>query len=114
MKGRGHSARAIARELSLARNTVLRYLKSPEVIKPQPRPDAPGHLSRMEPPAVLQPSPSIDVHSATTTGQFSGKGFCNSCGWRCRAVVIERAESVGNSPRSTGQLSSGLPAATEA
>ena len=29
MKGRGHSARAIARELGLARNTVLRYLKSP-------------------------------------------------------------------------------------
>ena len=38
MKGRGHSARAIARELGLVRNTVLRYLKSPEVIKPQPRP----------------------------------------------------------------------------
>ena len=38
MNGRGHSARAIARELDLARNTVLRYLKSPEAIKPHPRP----------------------------------------------------------------------------
>ena len=30
MKGAGYSAREIARELGLARNTVLRYLKSPE------------------------------------------------------------------------------------
>ena len=37
MHGQGHSAREIARELGLARNTVLRYLKSPEAIKPQPR-----------------------------------------------------------------------------
>ena len=38
MRGRGHSARDISRELGLARNTVLRYLKSPEAITPQPRP----------------------------------------------------------------------------
>ena len=38
MHGQGHSARAIARDLSLARNTVLRYLNSPEAIKPQLRP----------------------------------------------------------------------------
>ena len=38
MKGRGHSARSIARELGLARNTVLRYLDAPEGIKLQPRP----------------------------------------------------------------------------
>ena len=38
MKGRGHSARSIARELGLARNTVLRYLDALEGIKLQPRP----------------------------------------------------------------------------
>ena len=38
LKGQGPSARAIARELGIARNTVLRYLKSPEAIRPQPRP----------------------------------------------------------------------------
>ena len=38
LKGQGRSTRAIARELGLAGNTVLQYLKSPEAIKPQPRP----------------------------------------------------------------------------
>ena len=38
MHGRGHSARTIARELGLARNTVLRYLNSPDAIVPKPRP----------------------------------------------------------------------------
>ena len=46
MKGRGHSARAIARELGLARNTVLRYLKSPEAMRPKPRP---RRASRLDP-----------------------------------------------------------------
>ena len=36
MHGRGHSARTIARELGLARNTVLRYLNSPEAMLPKP------------------------------------------------------------------------------
>ena len=38
MKRAGHSARGIARELGLARNTVLRYLNSPEAMLPKPRP----------------------------------------------------------------------------
>ena len=38
MHGRGRSARAIARGLGFARNTVLRYLNSPEVTVPKPRP----------------------------------------------------------------------------
>ena len=38
MHGRGRSARAIARDLGLARNTVLRYLNSPEAMVPKPRP----------------------------------------------------------------------------
>ena len=38
MHGRGHSARAIARDLGLARNTVLRYLHSPEAMLPKSRP----------------------------------------------------------------------------
>ena len=37
LKGAGYSAREIARELGLARNTVLRYLKSPEAMRPKPR-----------------------------------------------------------------------------
>ena len=38
VKGQRLSARAIARKLDLARNTALRYLKSLEAIRPQPRP----------------------------------------------------------------------------
>ena len=37
MKGADHSARAIARELGVARNTVLRYLKTPDEMRPKPR-----------------------------------------------------------------------------
>ena len=38
MRGQGHSARPIAQELGLARNTVLKYLNSPEAMRPKPRP----------------------------------------------------------------------------
>ena len=38
MKGAGYSGREIARELGLARNTVLRYLKSPDAMRPKARP----------------------------------------------------------------------------
>ena len=38
MKGAGRSVRGIAGELGIARNTVRRYLKSPEAIRAKPRP----------------------------------------------------------------------------
>ena len=38
MKGAGRSVRGIAEELGIARNTVRRYLKSPESMNPKPRP----------------------------------------------------------------------------
>ena len=38
MKGAGRSIRGIARELDVSRNTVRRYLNSPEAMRPRPRP----------------------------------------------------------------------------
>ena len=38
MKGAGRSIREIARELDVSRNTVRRYLKTPEAMRPKPRP----------------------------------------------------------------------------
>ena len=38
VKGAGRSIRGIAGELGIARNTVRRYPKSPEVIRAKPRP----------------------------------------------------------------------------
>ncbi len=37
MKGEGRSIRGIAEDLGIARNTVRRYLKSPEAMRPKPR-----------------------------------------------------------------------------
>ena len=37
LKGAGCSIREIARELDVSRNTVRRYLKTPEAMRPQPR-----------------------------------------------------------------------------
>ena len=38
LKGAGRSIREIARELDVSRNTVRRYLKSPEAMRPKARP----------------------------------------------------------------------------
>ena len=38
LKGEGHSIRGIFRELGISRNTVRRYVRSPEVPKPESRP----------------------------------------------------------------------------
>ena len=46
LKGRGYSAREIAQRLGLARNTVLKYLNSPEPLTAQPQP---LRGSRLEP-----------------------------------------------------------------
>ena len=37
MKGAGRSIRGIAEDLGIARNTVRRYLNSPEAMRPKPR-----------------------------------------------------------------------------
>ena len=37
MKGAGRSIKGIAEDLGIARNTVRRYLKSPEALRPKPR-----------------------------------------------------------------------------
>ena len=37
LKGAGSSIREIARELDVSRNTVRKYLKSPEAMRPKPR-----------------------------------------------------------------------------
>ena len=46
MKGAGRSIRGIAEDLGVARNTVRRYLKSPEAMRPKPRP---RRASRLDP-----------------------------------------------------------------
>ena len=38
LKGAGRGIREIARELDVFRNTVRQYLKSPEALRPKPRP----------------------------------------------------------------------------
>ena len=38
LKGAGRGIRGISRELDMSRNTVRRYLKSPEAMRPKPRP----------------------------------------------------------------------------
>ena len=38
LKGAGRSIREIARELEVSRNTVRRYLQSPEAMRPKARP----------------------------------------------------------------------------
>ena len=44
MHGEGRSIRAIAKDLSISRNTVRRYLRSDGVPKPAPRPERPSLL----------------------------------------------------------------------
>ena len=44
LKGAGRSIREIARELDVSRNTVRRYLKSPEAMRPKARPPRGSNL----------------------------------------------------------------------
>ena len=44
MKGAGRSIRGIAEDLGIARNTVRRYIKSPEAIRPKARPRRASNL----------------------------------------------------------------------
>ena len=45
LKGAGRSIREIARELDVSRNTVRRYLKSPEAMRPKARCATPAETS---------------------------------------------------------------------
>ena len=62
MKGAGRSIRGIAGELGIARNTVRRYLKSPEAMRPKHRPrrasnpstSSGGFLRRVRRPADVE------------------------------------------------------------
>ena len=47
MKGAGRSSRGIAGELGIARTTVRRYLKSPEVIRAKPGPHRASKLDSL-------------------------------------------------------------------
>ncbi len=53
MKGAGDSAREIARELGLARNTARRYLKSPEAMRPKARARRGSKLDPVKYPEVV-------------------------------------------------------------
>ena len=44
MKGAGRSVRGVAEDLGIGRNTVRRYLKSPEAIRAKPRPQRASKL----------------------------------------------------------------------
>ena len=46
MKGEGRSIRGIAEDLGIARNTVRRYLKSPESMRPRSRPQRGSNLDQ--------------------------------------------------------------------
>ena len=82
MKGAGRSTRGIAQELDVSRNTVRRYLKSPEAMRPRPRP--PGGRS-------WTPTPSI------STGGW-GEGLEN-----CR-VLDREVRSLGYQGSSSAPL----------
>ena len=44
VKGAGRSIGGVAGELGVARNTVRRYLKSPDAMRPKPRPRRASNL----------------------------------------------------------------------
>ena len=71
MHGRGHSSRAIARGLGLARNTVLRYLNSPEVMVPKPRP--PGVEGQGIAPSFRNTSASFSTPSQISVSEGRAK-----------------------------------------
>ena len=54
MKGAGRSIRGIAQELDVSRNTVRRYLKSPEAMRPSPRPPRGSKLDCEFPRSLTQ------------------------------------------------------------
>ena len=66
MKGAGRSTRGIAQELDVSRNTVRRYLKSPEAMRPRPRPP---RGSKLDPYAE-----HIDRRLGRRVGELQGAG----------------------------------------
>ena len=89
MKGAGRSVRGIAGELGIARNTVRRYLKSPEAIRAKPRPQ---RASKLDPYVVIQVLQASVIHKHPATLNTRGLHLYQfAVGWSITPFAFSRA-----------------------